>query len=48
MSEKRIEDYTLGDVVGLLEESVDTIVIADSKENKYKTLVRRGFFANNL
>lgn len=48
MSEKRIEDYTLNDVVGLLEESVDTIVIADSKENKYKTLVRRGFFADNL
>lgn len=48
MSEKRIEDYTLNDVVGLLEENVDTIVIADSKENKYKTLVRRGFFADNL
>jgi len=48
MSEKRIEDYTLNDVVGLLEESVDTIIIADSKENKYKTLVRRGFFSDNL
>lgn len=48
MPEKRIEDYTLNDVVGLLEESVDTIVIADSKENKYKTLVRRGFFSDNL
>lgn len=48
MSEKRIEDYTLNDVVGLLEESVDAVIIADSKENKYKTLVRRGFFSDNL
>jgi len=48
MSEKRIEEYTLSDVVGLLEESVDTILIIDSKLNKYRALVRRGFFADHL
>lgn len=42
MSKKRIEDYTLDDVVGLLEESVDTIIIVDGAENKYRALVRRG------
>ena len=48
MSEKRIEDYTLDDVVGLLEGAVDTIIIVDSTENKYRALVRRGFFETNL
>ena len=48
MSEKRLEEYTLNDVVGMLEESVDTNILIDSTENKYRTLVRKGVFKSLL
>ncbi|MBP5661478.1 MAG: GGDEF domain-containing protein, partial [Lachnospiraceae bacterium] len=48
MSGKKLDDYTLDDVMGLLEESVDTIIVADSADNRYKALIRRGIFESVL
>ena len=48
MADKKIEEYTLEDAVELLKTNVDTIIVIDSTNNKYRALVRRGFFADHL
>lgn len=48
MINKPIEDYTQEDFVNILNETVDAIVVVDSKENKYRTISRKGVFSELL
>ena len=48
MISKALEDYTKEDLVDILNETVDAIVIVDSKIDKYRSIARKGIFANLL
>ena len=48
MITKAIEDYTKGDLLSILDETVDAIVIVDSKRNTYRCITRKGIFAEIL
>ena len=48
MTNKAIEDYTKEDLLNILDETVDAIVIVDSKLNTYRSIIRKGVFAELL
>lgn len=48
MTNKAIEDYTKEDLLSILDETVDAIVIVDSKLNTYRSIIRKGVFAELL
>lgn len=45
MSEKTLEQFTLEEVAGLLKEKIDAVIIVDGNNNKYRSLMRRGFLS---
>ena len=46
MINKAIDDYSKEDLLSILDETVDAIVLVDSKQNKYRTIARKGVFAS--
>ena len=46
MINKGIDDYSKEDLLSILDETVDAIVLVDSKQNKYRTIARKGVFAS--
>lgn len=44
MINKPLEDYTTQDLLNILNETVDAIIIVDSKTNKYRSIVKKGIF----
>lgn len=44
MSEKTLEQYTLEEVAGLLKESIGAVIIVDGNRDKYRALIKKGFF----
>ena len=45
MSDKSLENYTLQDIFGLLQENVAIVILADTAVNKYRVLARNNDFA---
>ena len=43
-----IEDFSLEQVLEYIKDNISALVIADENENKYRALVRRGIFLNEL
>jgi diguanylate cyclase (GGDEF)-like protein len=48
MENKALEDYTLEDLIVLLNENVDAIVMVDPVISKYRAIARRGIFKSLL
>ncbi|SFU92419.1 GGDEF domain-containing protein [Butyrivibrio sp. INlla21] len=46
MSDKSLENYTLQDIFGLLQENVAIVILADTSVNKYRVLARNNDFAD--
>ncbi len=44
MSNKALEDYSVEEVFGLLQENCDAVVLVDSEIHRYRALRRRGIF----
>ena len=44
MINKALDDYTREDLLSILDETVDAIVLVDSKQNKYRTIAKKGIF----
>ena len=45
MINKALDDYTREDLLSILDETVDAIVLVDSKQNRYRTIARKGIFS---
>ncbi len=48
MINKSLEDYTIQDLLLLLNEIVDCIVMVDTRTNEYRSITRKGIFMNLL
>ncbi len=48
MIDKALEDYTAEDLLHILNENVDAIVMVDTITNRYRSIARRGVFAQLL
>ena len=48
MVDKVLEEYTIEDIPVLLQENLDAVVIVDSENNQYKSIIRKGIFTNFL
>ena len=48
MVDKVLEEYTIDDIPVLLQENLDAVVIVDSENNQYKSIIRKGIFTNFL
>ena len=43
-----MEEYTIDDIPVLLQENLDAVVIVDSENNQYKSIIRKGIFTSFL
>lgn len=48
MVDKVLEEYTIDDIPALLQENLDAVVIVDSENNQYKSIIRKGIFTSFL
>ncbi len=48
MINKALEEYTREDLIDIMNDTVDAIVLVDSKIDKYRSMVRKGIFAELL
>lgn len=48
MSTYNLDDVTLDKVFNYIRDNVDAIIIADGDENRFRTMVKRGFFSDFL
>ena len=48
MEDRNLDDFTVEEISRMLKDAVDAVIIVDGAADKYRTLVRHGFFEKYL